>query len=69
MAILKYKNIKFLYIDIMRDYIWPFYHRWILHQGKYGVQEWLACRHHNPFNILTPKLWERQVKGARNVEI
>lgn len=51
-------KLKFLYIDIMRDYVWVFYHRWILHVGK--KINTLACRHRNPFFILTPKLLARQ---------
>lgn len=49
----------------MRDFIWPLYHRWILHRGKkiLGL-EWITCPHHNPFYIVTPKLLDRQIKAV-----
>ena len=62
------KEMDYLYTDIMRDYIWPFYHKWVLHRGRYGTREWLICRHQNPFHILTPRLFDRQVKNLERIE-
>lgn len=62
-------RIKFLYIDIMRDIVWPFYHKWILHRGKWSTSIWLTDTHHNPYHILTPRLLERQIEGSKNIEL
>lgn len=56
--------IKFSYIDIMRDYLWPFYHRYILHFGirKYFL---IGCDHGpNPYNKLTPLYFHRLCKSC-----
>jgi hypothetical protein len=53
------KEIKFLYIDFMRDIAFPFYHKWIIHKGK--MPNWLLPEKHiNPWYILTPRLLKRQ---------
>jgi hypothetical protein len=58
---------KYLFIDIMRDTLWPLYHKYILHKGRYGTREWLVgCGHLNPFYILTPKLLKEQIKASKN---
>lgn len=65
--------MKFLYIDIMRDYIWPFYHKWILHKGRYRTKEWFKewffDNHHNPFRTLTPRLLKRQFERPKDIEL
>lgn len=55
------KEIIYLYYDIMRE-IWPYYHKWILHWGKYNIFQ--SCGHMNPFYVLTPRLFKKQVKEA-----
>lgn len=62
-----YQEIKWTYYDIMRV-LWEKYHRFILHQGKRGLQIWL-CRHQNPFYVLTPRLLDEQVYSASNVDL
>lgn len=52
-------------IDLMRDYLWPFYHKWILHKGR-KINFFATTCHENPYYILTPKLFDRQVKNARD---
>lgn len=52
-----------LYYDILYP-LWNFYHKWILHKGKYGIREWIAnCPHHNPYDVLTPNRFRKQVKN------
>ncbi len=59
--------IRFLYHDTMRV-IWSYYHKFILHKGRFGMRQWLTCRHHNPFYILTPRLLKQQFKNAWEAE-
>ena len=49
-----------LYYDIMYP-LWNWYHRWILHPKGYN---WFAsCGHRNPYDVLTPRRFHKQVKG------
>lgn len=60
------KEIEYLYIDLMRDIMWPWYHKWIVHKGKFN---WLFDNCINPFFILTPRLLNRQIKNSKNIEL
>lgn len=57
-------NLRYLYIDFMRDYIYPIYHKFILHKGKVPFM----CGHMNPWYILTPRLFDKQIKNAKHFE-
>lgn len=48
--------VKFLCIDFMYG-LWRYYHKWILHRGKYPF----VCGHRNPYDILTPRRLEKQI--------
>lgn len=57
-------KLKFLYTDIMRDYIWPWYHFLTCKTHRQIRKNWLiSCGHYNPFYILTPRLFNRQIKN------
>jgi len=51
-----------LYYDIMYP-LWNLYHRYILHIKKYN--RFASCGHINPFDVLTPRRFKRQVDNAR----
>ena len=53
------RQLNFLYIDIMFP-LWSRYHKWILHRGKFGF--WDTCDHFNPYDILTPRRLDKQIK-------
>ena len=61
------KELEYLKIDIMRDIVYPFYHKWILHKGKINL--FTSCDHINNWHILTPRLLDRQIKNARNIKL
>ena len=56
------QKIRWIYFDVMRV-VWSYYHKFILHKGRFGMSEWLVCHHHNPFYRLTPRLWDSQTKA------
>jgi hypothetical protein len=51
-----------LYYDIMFP-LWNLYHRYILHIR--GFNWFASCRHINPFDVLTPRRFERQIKNLK----
>lgn len=57
-----------IYYEIMSN-IWSFYHKWILHKGKFEMVDWLICRHINPFLVLTEKKLRQQFEKSKDVEL
>lgn len=60
--------MRYLFTDIMRDIVWPFYHKWFIHKGR--LPHWLTHDEHmNPYYILTPRLLKRQCeRHLRTIE-
>lgn len=59
------KKHSHLYYDIMYP-LWNMYHRYILHKGH---MNWLtSCNHMNPYDVLTPRRFKKQIKNILKEE-
>lgn len=55
------KKHSHLFYDIMFP-LWHWYHRWILHPKGFP---WFAnCGHRNPYDVLTPRRFRKQIEQA-----